>query len=171
MSRGLVLNIVTAWIGALLALITFQFLTGEKNKGKGAIAKFFGATEKYGTWSPVDLARVNDPEDAAYEFPLQRNDARRPARKNNRTRRVVYPQSGAPSMLPSAPMSSTAAPNGEGAQAFDQRGWGESPGAAAFDGALLSDLLPSQTAAPVRSMQDLYGQQLSGRASRVPIDS
>jgi hypothetical protein len=170
-ASGILLNILAAWIGALLALVTFELLAGNKRRAHGLLDGIFSATEKFGTFSPEDIASANDPTSDLYEFPLQTNDARRPARKNNRTRKAVYPTSGAPSMLPSAPMSSTTEPRGPGAAAYDPHVWADNPGVAAFDGQLLSDLLPNQTAMPVRSLDDVYGAQMRGRASRVPVDS
>lgn len=171
MARGILVDVLAAFLGALLALVVFEMIKGNKKGANGALGKIFGAAEKFGTFSPEDIARANDPEDAMYEFPLQTNDARRPARKNNRTRKATYPTSGAPSMLPSAPMSSTTNPSGPGAAAFDPNVWDDGPAAADFQGTLLSDLMPSQTAAPVKGMHDLYRSQFSGHESRVPIDS
>jgi hypothetical protein len=171
MAGSILLNVLAAWIGALLALVTFELLAGNKRRAHGLLDGIFKASEKFGTFSPEDISRVNDPNDDMYEFPLQTNNARRPARKNNRTRKATYPTSGAPSMLPSAPMSSTSNPSGPGAVAFDPAVWEDVPSAANFSGTLLSDLMPSGTAAPVKSMHDLYGQQMHGRESRVPVDS
>lgn len=166
-------DIATAWIGALLALITFAFMIGHGAAAKRALAQLLGGAETYGTFPPGDVARVNSPTDSMYEFPRQTNDARRPARTDNRTEAgAVYPISGAPSMLPAAPMSVTTAPGAPGAAAFDPNGWSDiAPGNAAFDGALLDDLRPSATARPVRSLQDSFAAQFAGHASRVPLDS
>ena len=159
-------------LGAFLALVLFSYLTGNGTKALAALGKLFGGVEKYGTFSPTDLSRINEPSDALYEFPMQTNNARRPARVNNRTLPAVYPTSGAPSVLPSAPLSATTRPGFPEAAAYEPNIWSDvSPGSASFEGALLSDLLPSATAPPVRSLQDTFAQQFAGRVSRVPVDS
>jgi hypothetical protein len=161
-------------IGALIALFIYNALAGKKDL-HSALSRLFGGLEKYGTYSPVELKRINDPSNALYEFPAQRNNARRPARTNNRTLPAVYPTSGSPSALPSAPMSATRTPGGPYAAAHESGVWSESQ-ALAFgygngDQTLLEDLLPSETAKPVRSFDDFYGSRLSGCASRTPLDS
>ena len=167
-------SIAITWFGALLALITFAFLTGQVGKGKGALGKLLGGFESYGSFPPGDIARANDPADSMYEFPLQSNNARRPARSNNRTlQNVRYPISGAPSMLPVAPMSVpvTTTPGAPSAAAYEPNIWSNiRPGDTAFGGALLDDLLPSHTAAPVRTL-DGYAKIFGGRESATPLDS
>jgi hypothetical protein len=161
-------------IGALIALVAYDALAGKRWQ-KSVLARLFGGLEKYGTYSPIELKRINEPSDSLYEFPNQRNNARRPARTNNRTLPAVYPTSGSPSALPTAPMSTTRTPGGPYAAAHDEGLWSESQ-ALAFgygdgDQTLLDDLLPSETARPVKTFADVYGARLSGRASRTPLDS
>ena len=167
-------SIAISWIGALLALITFAFLTGKGGKGKGALGKLLGGFESYGSVPPGDIARANDPTDSMYEFPLQSNNARRPARTNNRTlQNVRYPVSGAPSMLPTAPMSipMTTSPGAPSAAAYEPNIWsGISPETTSFGSALLDDLLPSATAAPVRGL-DGFSSIFAGRESATPLGS
>jgi hypothetical protein len=167
-------SIAISWIGALLALITFAFLTGQGGKASGALRKLLGGFESYGSFPSADISRVNDSGDSMYEFPMQTNNARRPARTNNRTlQNVRYPISGAPSMLPTAPMSTpmTTSPGAPGAAAYEEGIWSNiSPDTTAFNGALLDDLLPSATAAPVRTL-DSYASVFGGRESATPLDS
>ena len=168
----IVKEIGIVFIGALLALIAFEFLMGRGKGAHSALGKLFGGVEKYGTFSPGAIARANDPSDSMYEFPLQSNNGRRPARVNNRTlQNAVYPSSGAPSMLPSAPTSVTRPGKPDVTAAYDESIWsGITPGDMSSNLALLDDLLPSATASPVATL-DSYASQFAGRASRVPIDS
>lgn len=159
-------------LGALIALVVYNALAGKKET-RGVLARLFGGLEKYGTYSPVQLRRINEPRDALYEFPEQRNDGRRPARKNNRILPAVFPTSGSPSALPTAPMSTSRVPGGPFAAAYEPDVWNEARGLAFGndDQTLLDDLLPSETAKPVVTFANYYDAQLEGRASRVPVDS
>lgn len=165
--------IIASFIGTVLALVAYSALTGRKGEAGGALARLFGGLERYGTYSPVELKGMNAADDPMYEFPQQRNNARRPARTNNRTLPAVYPTSGAPSPLPTAPFSfgGTRTPGGPDAAAHEMGIWRESAGQSGFGEQLLEDLLPSETAAPVKSFNDVFGSRLAGTASRVPIDS
>ena len=166
--------IFASLIGAMIALVVYNALAG-KHEPKSVLARLFGGLEKYGTYSPVGLKRINESSDALYEFPNQRNNARRPARSNNRILPAVYPTSGSPSSLPTAPMSVTRTPGGPYAIGHDEGLWSESQGLAFGNGGgdqiLLTDMLPSQTAVPSKTFDDYFGGRLAGRESRVPIDS
>ena len=170
----LVSTIVGSFFGTILAVLTYLVLTGQQHRVRQSILNFFGMIEGYGTYSPKHRAAVNDPTSSRYEFPHQRNNSRRPARKNNRINQVaVYPASGAPtisgrpSRLPSMPLGAgsplgTSNP-GFAATAYEASMWDEpQPANAAFGSALLDDMMPNPSITPVRHF---------GAGSRVPVDS
>lgn len=173
---SIVRDIAIAWLGAVLALFTYGYLVGHSP----AVVRLLGNAEGYGVFPSGEIARVNDPTDAMFEFPEQRNDARRPARVNNRTlSNAQYPSCGPPIATrgPGDPLAMgvpvTTRPGAPSAAAYDPGStWAQvSPGDPAASAVLLSDLMPSHTAPPVRSLADSYSAEFAGHASTVPVDS
>lgn len=158
--------VLGSFFGTVLALVAYLVVTGKQYAVRQAIVDLL-AFESYGTYSPKDRKMVNDPEDSRYEYPMQRNNARRPARSNNRIYdQAMYPASGPPTAhlagMPGAALG-TASPQ-FAATGFDEGIWDDpQPANVAFGSRLLDDLTPNPSIMPVRRVDQ--------RSSRVPIDS
>lgn len=176
---SLVSTILGSFLGSVMAILVYLVLTGQQHRIRSSLLALLRGVEGYGTYPPGARAAVNDRSGADYEFPMQRNNARRPARENNRTRRdAIYPVSRTPSVLPTIsgqPSKLPSIPTGAGsplgtsspvfaATAYESSIWEDpQPANASFGSALLDDMMPNPSVSPVR--------RFSPSVSRVPVDS